>query len=155
MWRYPVALGMVAVIGQFALGADRVASPPRQIEKKTIGKRALIGSAVGAGIQQAENSPREWGQGWAGLGKRFASGVGKHGVKAAIQVTVGTIRHEELSYRPSGKTGFRPRLEYALLSTVITRKTTTGQKTFAAGEVSGAIGAGFISRLWQPVRLHT
>jgi hypothetical protein len=153
--RAQALLLVVVVVSRLAMAADRAPSPRKEIQKKTIGKRALLGAAAGAGIQQAQNSPHEWGQGWAGLGKRFASGVGKHGVKSAIQVTVGTIRHEELSYRPSGKSGFGPRVEYALVSTVVTRKTTTGKKTFASGEVSGAVGAGFISRLWQPVRLHT
>src|SRR5258707_786129 len=49
----------------------------------------------------------------------------------------------------------RPRLKYALLRTIIVPKTTTGEKTFSAGEVSGAVGGGFISRVWQPARLHT
>ncbi len=128
---------------------------PKEYRQKATSKAAIAGAVAGASIQQAQNGPREWGPGWAGFAKRLGSSFAKNGVKSAIKLTVGTIRHEELSYRPSGKEGFKPRLEYALLSTVITRKTTTGQKTFASGEVSGAVGAGFISRLWQPVRLHT
>jgi hypothetical protein len=68
---------------------------------------------------------------------------------------VAAVRHEELGYRPSGKRGFGPRLKYALISTVVTRKTTTGKKTFASGRLSGAMGSGFISRLWLPARFHT
>lgn len=37
-----------------------------------------------------------------------------------------------------------------MLSTVITRKTTTGKRTLYKGEVAGAVGSGLISRLWQP-----
>jgi hypothetical protein len=76
-------------------------------------------------------------------------------VKNTIEFGVASLRHEEMGYRPSGRQGFGPRLKYALLSTVITRKTTTGDQTVATGRISGDIGGGFISRLWQPVRLHT
>ncbi len=145
--------GIMLLAGQIAFAAELPSA--KEYQRKATGKGALIGAGAGAGIQQAQDSPTEWGSGWAGFGKRFASSLGKHAVKSGIQLTVGAIRHEDLVYHPSGKQGFRPRLQYALLSTVITRKTTTGQKTFAAGEVSGAVGAGFISRLWQPARLHT
>lgn len=145
--------GLVCLAGQLISAAEL--PTPKQYQEKATDKEAFIGAAAGATIQQAANHPQEWGATWAGFGKRFASSFGKHAVKDGIQLTVAAIRHEELHYQPSGKQGFRPRLKYALLSTVITRKTTTGKKTFASGEVSGALGAGFISRLWQPARLHT
>ena len=44
---------------------------------------------------------------------------------------------------------------YALESTVITHKTDTGKPTVAAGEVSGAVGSGLISRAWQPAAAKT
>jgi len=90
-----------------------------------------------------------------GFGKRLGSAFAKHVVKNVIQYPVAHFRHEELGYHPSGKHGFGPRLKYALVSTVITRKTTTGRRTVAAGEISGAVGSGLVSRLWQPARLHT
>ena len=123
--------------------------------KHTFGKSSLIRGGAGAAIQQARNNPREWGRGGAGFGKRLASGFGEHVIKGTIEFGVASVRHEELGYRPSGKQGFGPRLKYALTSTVVTHKTTTGQKTFASGRVSGALGSGFISRLWMPARFHT
>jgi len=85
----------------------------------------------------------------------MASGFGQHIVKQTIQFGVASVRHEQLGYQRSDLKGFGPRLRHALLSTVVTRKTTTGQPTVAAGRISGSFGAGFISRLWQPARLHT
>jgi hypothetical protein len=101
------------------------------------------------------DTPSEWGQGAASFGKRLASTFGKHLVKTAIQYPLARLRHEELDYRPSGKHGFGPRLKYALVSTVITRKTTTEGRTLAVGELTGSFGSGLISRLWQPTSLHT
>ena len=146
------AAGIIFIVG---LASAAELPSAKEVQRKATSKGAIAGSVAGAGIQQARNSPHEWGSGWAGFGKRLGSTFGKSAVKNGIKLTVGTIRDEELSYRPSGKQGFKPRVKYALLSTVITRKKTTGKKTFASGEVSGAVGAGFISRLWQPARLHT
>lgn len=146
-----VSLTMVAN----APGAEMQGSKRKECAKRAFSTGAMVGVGVGATFQQALNSPHEWGSGIAGFGKRVGSVMGKHLVDSSIQFTVATIRHEDLNYHRSGKQGFTPRLKYALLSTVITRKTTTGEKTVASNKIAGAVGAGFISRLWQPVRLHT
>ena len=110
---------------------------------------------AGAAIQHARGSPHEWGGGASGFGKRLGSAFGEHVLKNTIEFGVASVRHEEQGYRPSRKHGFGPRLGYALTSTVITHKTTTGKRTVASGRISGAMGAGLISRTWQPARLHT
>jgi hypothetical protein len=118
-------------------------------------KAGLAEVAAGAGVQHARNTPHEWGSGIAGFGKRLGSAFGTHFVKVGIQLPVAAIRHEAVGYRPLRAGGFRPRLKHALLSTVVTRKTTTGKQTVALGRISGTVGSGFISRLWQPARLRT
>ncbi|HYL78237.1 MAG TPA: hypothetical protein VEU96_28740 [Bryobacteraceae bacterium] len=127
----------------------------RKYVTDTFGRSAALGVGGGAAIQQMRNSPHEWGGGVAGFGKRVASGFGTHVVKNTIEFGVASARHEELGYQRSGKRGFGPRLKYALVSTVVTRKTTTGKRTPAVGRMSGAFGSGLISRAWQPARLHT
>jgi hypothetical protein len=121
----------------------------------TFGPNAVVRAGAGAAIGQATNTPSEWGQGAAGFAKRFASGFGKHVIHNGIRYPVAHFLHEELEYRPSGKQGFGPRLKYALVGTVVTHKTTTGKRTLAVGEISGALGSGLISRLWQPESTHT
>jgi len=123
--------------------------------KRTIGPKSWAMAGVGAVVNQANDTPHEWGQGAVGFGRRFASALGKHVVHKAIQLPIARLRHEEFSYQRSDKTGFGSRLKYALVSTVITHKTTTGKRTMAVGEVSGALGSGLISRLWQPASVHT
>jgi hypothetical protein len=139
--------------------APRQSEPYRptkaQYVKRTFGPGAVVRAGAGAAIGQARNSPHEWGQGITGFGKRFASTFGTHVVKNSIEFPVAHARHEELGYRPSGKHGFLPRLGNALESTVITRKTNTGRRTVAAGHISGAVGSGLISRLWQPASAGT
>jgi hypothetical protein len=149
-----------APLAAIAGDPDAVAptAPPKQksyLHHIFAGPGPYLKAAAGAGIAQAKGTPYEWGGGVQGYAKRFGSAFGKHLVKGSIQYGVARLRHEELGYRPSGKQGAGPRLRYALLRTVITRKTTTGASTFSAGEISGVVGSGLISRLWQPASLHT
>ncbi len=116
---------------------------------------AYARTAAYAGIEQVKGDPYEWGGGMAGYAKRFGSVFGKHIVKSSIQYQVARLRDEELVYTPSGREGFRPRLTYALVSTVVTRKTTTGERTVSTSEISAVVGSGLISRLWQPASLRT
>ncbi len=129
--------------------AEKQPTLPRAA-RHLVGPRALARTAAGALITHATNTPSEWGQGTAGFGKRFASGLGKSLVKTGIQFPVAYFRHEAIGYRRSNLEGAGPRLRYALLSTVYTHRTTTGERTVAAGEIAGALGSGLISRLWQP-----
>jgi hypothetical protein len=123
--------------------------------KDTFSPAAAGRAAGGAAISHATNTPSEWGQGAAGFGKRFASSFGKYVVKRGIQYPVAKAFHEELGYRRSDKTGFGPRLKYALVGTVMTHKTNSGKRTVSKNELAGAFGSGFISRAWQPASTRT
>jgi hypothetical protein len=64
---------------------------------------------------------------------------------------VAAAHHENLHYQRSNLQGKWPRVKYAVKSTFIVPKTNRpGKKTFALGRVSGNLGAGLISRAWQP-----
>jgi len=130
-------------------------SAPSQYVHRIFRLDSVARSLAAAGLDQASGSPYEWGGGMKGFGRRLGSAFGTHIVRSTIHFGVSKMLHEELSYRPSDKHGFRPRLTYALLATVVTHKTTTGRQTVAVGSISGIVGAGFISRLWYPARFHT
>ncbi len=147
--------GIAASEGPPARRAEPNRPTKAQFVKHTFGPRAFAWAGAGAAIGQARNSPHEWGQGVAGFGKRFGSSFASHVVKNGIKFPVAYALHEDLSYHPSGKSGFMPRLGYALESTVVTRKTNTGKRTVAAGEISGSVGSGLISRTWMPASAHT
>jgi len=154
--RANIAIVTLVTAGLAAAEAPPQAHPYRkQYMHETFGKKAYIGTAGRAAFGQALNRPHEWGRGPSGFGKRLASGFATHVVKNSIQYGVASIRHEDLEYHRSTKRGFGPRLQHALVSTVVTHKTTTGQRTVAAGRISGAMGSGLISRAWQPARLRT
>jgi len=148
-------LAISVTMGVVALAQQTDESPDKTYWKHTFSPVAVGRAAMGAAVNQANNTPREWGQGAAGFGRRLASSFGKHLVKKGIQYPVSKLFHEELSYQRSDKTGFGPRLRYALVGTVITHKTTTGESTIAKGELAGAFGSGLISRAWQPASVRT
>jgi hypothetical protein len=133
-----------------AIASDTEESDQKRYLKHTYGPTAIARSAAGAGIAHLHNTPSEWGQGAVGFGRRFANAFGFHIVKRTIQYPVAKLHHEQYGYHPSDKTGFKPRLMYAMTSVIITHKTTDGSATINAGELSGDLGAGLISRLWQP-----
>jgi hypothetical protein len=135
--------------------SDGGKSLAQQYEHRLYNPGALVQAGAAAGIDQAMTNPYEWGGGVVGYGRRLGSALGTHMVRSSIHFALGKLLHEELDYHPSGKQGFGPRLKHALLSTVITRKTTTKQQTVAVGEISGIVGGGFVSRLWYPARFHS
>ncbi len=146
---------LMIVAGQSAVAADPKESDTKKYLKRTYGPVAVGRATAGGALDHLEHEPSEWGQGASGFGLRVASAFGFHIVKKSIEFPISKLHHEEYGYHPSDKTGAKARLVYALTSVVITRKTTDGSKTFHAGEVSGALGAGLISRLWQPASTRT
>lgn len=148
---------IIALLVQPAmLATDSPERTPGQYAKHELGPKAVVMAGAGAGINQATNTPKEWGQGAAGFGRRFGSAFAKHVVQKGIQYPVARMLHEEISYRPSGKHGFGPRTKYALMGVVVTHKTNGNHgRTVNAGEISGAVGSGLISRLWQPASVRT
>src|SRR6266404_7130437 len=99
----------------------QAAQPPK---REAFGKRAIIKACASASVGQIANTPHEWGRGASGFGKRFGSAMGRQAVNTFVQFGVATLRHEDLKYYRSGKQGFGPRMKYALVSTVVARKTT-------------------------------
>jgi hypothetical protein len=85
------------------------------------------------------------GPGTGSFGHRLGTSFGIHVAKNTAEYGVASMRHEDLHYYRSNKPGFGPRLGHALASTVVTRKTTTGRKTVAAGHLSGAATTGLIA----------
>ena len=122
----------------------------REYRRSAVGKKAFANSAAHAVINQARNSPHEWGSGPVGLAKRFGSALGQHVAKETIQLGVATAHHENLRYQPSNLQGTWPRVKYAVKSTFVVPRTNKPGKTVALGRISGNLGAGIVSRIWQP-----
>jgi len=112
----------------------------------TVGKGALGGVAARAGVAQVRRTPRKWGGGASGFGKRLGTGMAAHAVATTVEHAVAAPLHEDLHYHRSTRKGFAPRLEHALTSTVVTSNTKTGKRTPAVGRISGHAAAGAVSQ---------
>lgn len=151
-----ISVVMAAILAAAPLGISAGQDPTaRDYATHTFGTGAVVRSMMGAGVNQATNTPSEWHQGMAGFGRRFASAFGKHIVKKTIEFPIAKLRHEPFTYQPSDRTGFKTRTWYALSSIVITHRTTDGKPMLHSAELSGAIGSGLISRAWQPASTGT
>lgn len=124
--------------------------------RRSFGKAAVAQSAAGAGIRHLRHSPPEWGGGVRGYARRFGSGFGQHALKSGLKFGVGTLRREDpRSTRPLKPKGVRPKLKDALRNTFTVRRYGHQKRSIAAGNVAGNMGAGMLSRLWQPSNLAT
>jgi hypothetical protein len=112
-------------------------SPPSAKTKFTnylfdaFGPYPIIGAAIAAGINQADNAPPEWGQGAEAYGKRFGSNFGILAISTSTRYGLAAaFREDTLYYRCECK-GFFPRLNHALISTLTSRRGEDGHRVFS------------------------
>jgi len=117
--------------------------------KKLASPEAVFRSAAGAGIDQAMDSPKEWGQGGLGYGRRFGSAYAEHIVRETLVFGSSSVLHEDNHYIRSGETGFAKRLKYALESSILARHD-DGTRHLSISKIGSFVGASFIWRIWQP-----
>jgi hypothetical protein len=110
---------------------------------------SVFRTSVGAGINQAMDTPHEWGQGAEGYGRRFGSIYGEHIVQATVMYGASVVFREDNRYFSSGESGFGARFKYAVESTVLARHN-DGSRHPSISRLSSYVAAAAISRLWQP-----
>jgi hypothetical protein len=147
----PMRSRMMYVLILATAASAAVSQHPRLREwrRNTVSPRAAGGAVASATIGQIRHRPREW-TGAGGFAKRVGSGFATHVVEGTIQTGVAAIHHENLHYQRSNLDGRWPRVKYAVKSTFIVPRTNRKGKTVALGRISGGMGAGMISRTWQP-----
>jgi hypothetical protein len=95
------------------------------------GPYPIVGAALVAGVDQAYNTPPEWGQGAEAFGKRFESDFGIAAVTTTTRYAMAeAFREDTLYYRCECKGAFR-RLSHAVISTVSARRGEDGQRVFS------------------------
>lgn len=106
--------------------------------------------AFAAGIDQAQGTPRQWGGGAAGYGRRFASRYGQF----AIGETFVAAGNAALGYEPRYDlcrcTGFWPRSAHAVLRNFVTYDQSEKTMHTQIPLYAGWFAAGMISSTWMP-----
>jgi len=116
---------------------------------QTYGPVTFVRAAASGGISQWADIPNEWGQGADAYGQRVGNSLAKHALRGALEHGAAALLREDNRYRASGRTGFWPRTRYAVTQTFLARDA-GGGRHFAYSRFGSALGAAFLSRLWQP-----
>lgn len=103
-----------------------------------------------AGIDQARGIPREWGGGWGGYSRRFASREGQFFASNSIAAWGNAKLGYEPRYDQCRCSGFGPRLRHAMVRNFITYDRTETRRRPQWALYAGAFGGGVISTAWKP-----
>jgi len=113
----------------------------------------LVGSALVAGINQAEDSVPDWGQGLKGYGRRWGSNFGIGAITTTTRYGMSELLHEDTLYYRCQCTGFFPRLGHALISTFTGRRGDDGHRVFSVPSlVAPYVGEMVAVYAWYPGR---
>ena len=113
-----------------------------------ISPQIFLYSAAQAGFNQGTDTPKEWGQGGEGYGRRYGSAYAQRVISTTVGNGIAFALHEDNRYFKSGKTGIS-RLTYALASTLLARNN-DGRRSISFSILGGNAAGAFISREWQP-----
>ena len=120
----------------------------------TVGPLALAGDAVSAGYLQWAKDPREWGKGWNGYGKRFATTFGVSVVQNTMIYGVDEILKVDSHFYVIGKGSAAKRAENALISGFTARRS-NGERTIGVSRLLGTYTANIVAReFWYPRRFN-
>jgi hypothetical protein len=110
----------------------------------------FVGTAIGAGIEQANDSFKGYGQGAAGYGKRYAALYGD-GLTSDIlsHAVFPALFHQDPRYFYQGTGTFKSRLFHAISFSVVARSD-SGKTMPNYSYLLGDIGSGALSNLYYP-----
>jgi hypothetical protein len=100
----------------------------------TFGPYAIAGAVVAGALDQAENTPREWRQGWGAYSERVASDFGIEMITTTTRYALAEAFREDTLYYRCECQGVLRRLRHAAISTVTARHGEDGHRrlSFAA-----------------------
>jgi hypothetical protein len=99
------------------------------------GPYPIAGAMIAAGINQADNTPPEWKQGFAGYGKRVGSDFGIAAVTITTRYALAQAFKEDTLYYRCECRGVFPRLRHAALSTFTARRGQDGHRVLSFSAV--------------------
>lgn len=108
-----------------------------------------------AAVDQANDSPKSWGQGWGAYGERFGEEFGDNGIGTYMTVAVfPTILREDPRYYEMKKGRFTRRVAYSVSRLFVTF-TDSGNVSFNYSEIIGNAAATAASNIYHPVEDRT
>jgi hypothetical protein len=102
-------------------------------------------------LDQATNSPREWGGGWPGFARRVGSRTAMAITQGTIQAGLAAALHEDVRYISSGEGPFGRRLLHAVKFSFLTYNS-QGHTTLNIANISSIYATTAISTTWVPIQ---
>ncbi len=102
-------------------------------------------------LDQATNTPREWGGGWPGFGRRLGSRTAMAITQGTIQASLAAVLDEDVRYISSADTGFKQRLLHAVKFSFFTYNS-RGQTRLNIANLTSIYATTAISTSWVPIQ---
>jgi hypothetical protein len=115
--------------------------------RQTYSVSSMLVPAGFASIDQAADSPKEWGQDGQGYLNRLGSQRGQFQIGNLCAFGIGAMLHEDPRFLPSGVHGMWRRTKYVMVHTLVAR-TDNGREQPALGNYARALGASFFPSTW-------
>jgi hypothetical protein len=120
---------------------------------EAFGPYPILGAAFVASIDQAENTPPQWGQGATAYEKRFGSNLGIAAITTTTRYTLAEILQEDTVYYRCQCHGVFPRMRHALLSSVTSRRGEDGHRALSFPAIVAPYAGSFAAvYAWYPGR---
>ncbi len=101
-------------------------------------------------IDQARGTPYQWGGGWGGYGKRFASREGQFIAANSLAAWGNAKLGYEVRYDQCKCSGLWPRTKHAFIRNLVTYDRSEEHLRPQWALYGGAFGAGMLSTAWKP-----
>jgi hypothetical protein len=115
---------------------------------RDVGYGTLEGIAF-AGVDQARNSPPEWGDGSSGFGKRVASNVGEFVIQEGVTEGLAAALDRPLDYPRCECRGTGERIGHAIVLGVVDQMP-SGARKLAIPRIAGAYVGAAAQASWRP-----
>jgi hypothetical protein len=97
-----------------------------------------------AAIDQANNSPKSWGQGWGSYGQRYGASFADNGIGTYMTTAIfPSMLHEDPRYYTMAKGSFSHRAYHAINRLFVTRTDSGGERFNTSEIVGNAVAAAF------------
>lgn len=116
------------------------------------GRNLAYGAVVGlayAGVDQAFNSPSQWGRGWDGYGRRAASNVGEFVIQEGVTEGLAAIMKRPIDYQPCNCTETKKRV-WSAVEQSFTDEMPDGSHKIAVPRIVGSYVGAAAQAAWRP-----
>jgi len=100
-------------------------------------------------LDQANGTPRQWGGGWPGFGRRLASRAGNAVLQGTFQAPLAAILHEDVRYIPTSQHSFQRRALHAILYSFLTYND-KGHPTLNIANLTAFYASTAVTTSWLP-----